>query len=133
MIYTQPHAPGCVDRLSELLGCSQGVWGAEPPDKLENSAGGTRRAMRDEFQRHVHKLVNKVSEDGHVSVGVRQSSVIGGHMRTLGKLSQLSQLSQICFALLALSTLFFCLLSWALFQCECVWVLGESVDQGEAL
>ena len=46
MIYTQPHrqgpkGSGCVDRLSESLGCSQGVRGAEPPDKLENSAGGT--------------------------------------------------------------------------------------------
>ena len=71
MIYTQPHsqgpkAPGCVDRLSELLGCSQGVRGAEPPDKLENSAGGARRATRDECRRHVRKLVYKVREEGHV-------------------------------------------------------------------
>ena len=66
MIYTQPHAPGCVDRLSKLLRCSQGVRGAEPPDKLENSAGGARRAMQDECQRYIRKLVYKVREDGHV-------------------------------------------------------------------
>ena len=64
MIYTRPHsqrpkAPGCIDRLSELLRCSQGVQVAEPPDKLEKSAGGTRQARQDECWRHVHKLVYK--------------------------------------------------------------------------
>ena len=39
---------------------------AEPPDKLEKSAVGGRRAPRDECWRHVRKLVYKVREDGHV-------------------------------------------------------------------
>jgi hypothetical protein len=40
-----------------------GVWGAEPPDKLENRAIGTRRATRDECRRHVRKLVYKEGDD----------------------------------------------------------------------
>ena len=76
LCWLRAEGPESTNKMCEMTGIQPGVRGVEPPDKLENSAGGARRATRDECQRHVRKLVNKVSEDGHVSVGVRQSSAI---------------------------------------------------------
>jgi hypothetical protein len=73
------------DRVSKLLGCSQGVWGAEPPDKLENRAIGTRRATRDECRRHVRKLVYIEWDDPWVWERLRKIGQDWSVLMTLGQ------------------------------------------------
>ena len=97
MIYTQPHsqgpkAPGCVDRLSELLRCSQGVQVAEPSDKLENSAGGTRQARQDECWRHVCKLVYK--EGNNLWGSMKRQNKLDKLTKTYASMTRLTNFCQ---------------------------------------
>ena len=63
LCWLRAEGPESTNKMCEMTGMQPGVWGAEPPDKLENSAGGARRATRDECRRHVRKLVYSIFRD----------------------------------------------------------------------